>query len=184
MADLILTFIEISRIIEVEKKIDSIYSLLQTGPISQSRLVSQPPETLTPYSLTSAEGASMESESSFSHDAPLKDSSQYSEEASGTIDVIQKGIITDQEAEDLLNTSTSEYGDFPWVVMPFQLPLNSFRRERPSLLLSLLALASRKQVKLHESLEREFRQVVSGRLIMDGGPDLDLLQGLLVYLAW
>ncbi len=189
MANLILTFIEISRIIEVEKKIDSIYSLLQTGPISQSRLVSQPPETLTPHSLTSAEGASMESESSFSHDAPpnashVKDSSHYSEEASSTIDVIQKGIVTDQEAEDLLNASTSEYGDFPWVVIPLQLPLNSFRRERPSLLLSLLALASRKQAILHKSLEREFRQVVSGRLIMDGGPDLDLLQGLLVYLAW
>ena len=189
MANLILTFIEISRIIEVEKKIDSIYSLLQTGPISQSRLVSQPPETLTPHSLTSAEGASMESESSFGHDAPpnaahVKDSSHYSDEASGTIDIIQKGVITEQEAEDFLDTSRSEYEGFLWVAIPYKLPLNSFRRERPFLLLSLLALASRKQSTLHESLEGEFRKVVSARLIMDGGPNLDLLQGLLFYLAW
>lgn len=94
------------------------------------------------------------------------------------------GIITDQEAEVLLNVSISEYGSFPWMVIPSQLPLNQFRRERPHLLLSLLALASRRQTKPHESLEREFKKLVSTKVIVDGEPDLDLLQGLLVYLAW
>lgn len=178
-----------TRIIEVEKKIDSIYSLLQPGPTSQSRLVSQPPESIAPNTLTPAESASWESERSpgqgASPNAPhVRVSSHYCEEDSGTIDVIQKGIITDQEAEVLLNTSISEYGGFPWTVIPSKLPLNLFRRERPHLLLSLLALASRRQPKVHESLEREFRKVVSAKVIVDVEPDLDLLQGLSVYLAW
>ncbi|KAL9066242.1 MAG: hypothetical protein Q9161_007699 [Pseudevernia consocians] len=189
MAKLIVTCMEISRIIEVEKKIDSIYSLLHTGPILQGGLVSQPPEMLTPHSLASGEGASRGSESSFgqvaspnaSHESR---SSHPCEEASSKVDVIQMGIITNQEAEVLLNASSLEFGGFPWVAIPSQLPFNSFRRERPSLFLSLLALAARKQATLHEPLEREFKKIVSGRLIMDGGPDLDLLQGLLSYLAW
>lgn len=178
-----------TRIIEVEKKIDSIYSLLHAGPNPQSRLVSQPPETLTPHSLTPGESASWESDISFGQDASpnapyARGSSHFCEEASGITDVIQMGIISYQEAEVLLEAALSEYGGFPWVVFPSQLPLNIFRRERPSLLLSLLALASRKQAILHESLEREFKKVVGARVIMDGGLDLDLLQGLLIYLAW
>ena len=100
------------------------------------------------------------------------------------IDVVQMGFITIQEAEVLLNDSLSEYGDFPWVVIPCRLALDLFRHERPCLFLSLLALASRKQVMLHESLEREFKKVISAKVVMDGSPDLDLLQGLLIYLAW
>lgn len=189
MANLIATFIEISRIIEVEKKIDSIYSLLQAGPIPQSRLVSQPPETLTPHSLTPGESASWDSDLSFVQDASpntpyARDPSRFGEDASDIIDVIQMGIISYQEAEVLLKASLSDYGGFPWVVFPSQLPLNVFRRERPSLLLSLLALASRKQATLHASLERELKKGVAAKVIMDGGLDLDLLQGLMVYLAW
>ncbi|KAF6227633.1 hypothetical protein HO173_012073 [Letharia columbiana] len=174
-----------SRIIEVEKKIDSIYSLLQTGPTSRSRLNSLPPETLTPHSLTSAgESASRESEDASPNVPHVTNSSCSREEASSVMDVFQMGIITVQEAEVLLKDSLSEYEGCPWVVLPSELPLYLFRLERPCLLLSLLALASRKQAVLHESLEREFRKVISAKVIMDGGPDLDLLQGLLVYLAW
>ena len=189
MVDLMVTFPEISRIIEVEKKIDGIYSLLQTGPVRQSRLVPQPPETLTPQSLTSGEGVSRESEGSPFQDASpnashVTSSSTYCEEASVSVDVFQLGIITVHEAEVLLDASLLEYGDFPWVVLPSRLPLDLFRREKPILLLSLLALASRRQALLHDSLVREFKNIISAKVIMDGSPDLDLLQSLLLYLAW
>ena len=94
------------------------------------------------------------------------------------------GLITSDEAENLLNDASSEYGHFPWVVIPSQVTLEQFRRERPSLLLSLLALASRRRAIIRESLEREFKKIVSAKVVMDGSPDVDLLQGLLVYLAW
>lgn len=38
--------------------------------------------------------------------------------------------------------------------------MDSFRRERPFLLLSVLAITSRKQLELQEPLEREFREVL------------------------
>ncbi len=181
---LFLTFI--SRIIEVEKKIDSIYSLLQTAPILPSGLA-------TPGSLPSGDSASRHSETSpYQSASPTANPtalnvtgpSLYGEDGSGAKDFIQMGIITIQEAEAVLDSSLVEYGGFPWVVFPSELPLNLFRRERPFLLLALLALASRKQTRLYEPLQSEFKKVLSNKVIMDGVPDLDSLQGLLVYLAW
>ena len=182
-------FLVISRILDVEKRIDSIYSLLQNGSVPQSELVSQPPETLTPQSLNSCGDTLRDAEGSRSHGASpnashVQDSSRYSEENPGITDAIQMGLITANEAETLLNDAFSEYGHFPWVILPSQVTLDQFRRERPSLLSSLLALASRRQAIIRESLEREFKNVVSAKVIMDGSPDVDLLQGLLIYLAW
>ena len=94
------------------------------------------------------------------------------------------GIITDDEAQALLKAASSDHEGFPWVILPSELPLYLFRRERPSLLLSLLSLATRKQAALHESLEHEFKKVIGAKIVMNDGPDLDLLQGVLVYLAW
>lgn len=186
-----LTFIllAISRILDVEKKIDSIYALLQNGSVPQSGLVSQPPEILTPQSLNSCEDTLRDSQGSRSQCASpnalhVQGSSRYFEENPGFTDAIQMGLITANEAEILLNDALSEYGHFPWVVLPSQVTLDQFRRERPSLLSSLLALASRRQPRIRESLEREFKKVVSAKVVMDGSPDVDLLQGLLIYLAW
>lgn len=114
----------------------------------------------------------------------MSGSSLSGEEGSGVLDVIQMGIITIEEAEACLNSSLVEYGDFPWLMFPSELPLSLFRHERPFLLLALLALASRKQTRLYEPLQSEFKKVISNKVVMDGVPDLDLLQGLLVYLAW
>lgn len=175
-------FMVISRIIEVEKKIDSIYSLLQTAPSLPSGLA-------TPRSLPCGESASQGSETSPYQNAiqsavDTGGPSVYGEDGSGELDVVQMGIITVQEAEACLDSSVVEYGGFPWVVFPSELPLSLLRRERPFLLLALLALASRKQSRLYEPLQSEFKKVISNRVIMDGVPDLDLLQGLLVYLGW
>lgn len=180
---------EISRIIEVEKKIDSIYSLLETGCALAGGSTLNPPEMPTPRSIASGDSTSRDSETSPYQTATpnaldVGDSSLYAEEASGASDVIQKGIITVQEAEALLDSSLVEYGGFPWIVFPSELPFSQFRRQRPFLLLALLALASRKQAKLYGSLQSEFKKTMSGKVIMDGVPDVDLLQGLLVYLAW
>ena len=94
------------------------------------------------------------------------------------------GLVTFDEAENLFKDALSEYGHFPWVVIPSQVTLEQLRRERPCLLLSLLALGSRKRAVIRESLQREFKKIVSAKVVMDGSPDVDLLQGLLIYLGW
>ena len=182
-----LTFIllVISRILDVEKKIDSIYSLLQNGSVPQSGLVSQPPEILTPQSLNSGETFIASPSRGASSNTPyLQNSLHCFDETSEITDAVQMGLITVDEAETLLNDALSEYGHLPWVVFPSQVTLEQFRRERPSLLSSMLALASRRQARIREPLEREFKKVVSAKVVMDGSPDVDLLQGLLIYLAW
>ena len=189
IVNLTFIFLVISRITDVEKKIDSIYSLLQNASVPQSGLVSQPPEIPTPQSLNSCEDILKDSQGSRSQCASLNalhvpGSSRYSEENPGFTDAIQMGLITANEAEILLSDALSEYGHFPWVVLPSQVTLDEFRRERPSLLSSLLAIASRRQPIIRESLEREFKNIVSAKVVMDGSPDVDLLQGLLIYLAW
>ena len=175
----------ISRILDVERKVDSIYSLLQNGSVPQSGLVSQPPEIPTPQSLNSGETPMASPSPGASPNKPcIQNSPHCFDESSEITDAVQMGLITVDEAETLLNDALSEYGHLPWVVLPSQVTLEQFRRERPSLLSSVLALASRRQARIRESLEREFKKIVSAKVVMDGSPDVDLLQGLLIYLAW
>ena len=99
-------------------------------------------------------------------------------------DVVCKGIIIFQEAEELVQAFRLGYGDFPFIIIPSASPLEVLRQERPFLLLAVLVVASRKQHKLQDALEREFRRSLSAKVIMEGARNLDLLQGLLIYLAW
>jgi hypothetical protein len=47
-----------------------------------------------------------------------------------------------------------------------------------------MAAASSKEKKLQQSLEQELRSTLCSKVLLDGEKSLDLLQGLLVYLAW
>ena len=77
----------------------------------------------------------------------------------GRADVIQKGVISAQDAEELVKVFRTDYASFPFILLP-HLTMDSFRRERPFLLLSVLTVASRTQCKLRESLERELLEVL------------------------
>ncbi len=66
-------------------------------------------------------------------------------------------MIAIQDAEQLINTFKTDYASFPFVLLP-NLTIDSLRRGRPVLLLSVLTVVSRKQFKLQESLEREFQE--------------------------
>jgi hypothetical protein len=56
--------------------------------------------------------------------------------------------------------------------------------DRPFLLLAAVAAASSKYCHLQDALIRQFKESLSQRVVMAGEKDLDLLQGLLVHLAW
>lgn len=99
-------------------------------------------------------------------------------------DAIQKGIISSQEAAELIDVFNIRYSNFRFLAIPSSSELSSFRYERPFLLLAVLTIASRSRNKLHESLRDELRRVLAVRLIVDASKNIDLLQGLLAYLAW
>lgn len=118
------------------------------------------------------------------NDVDMSSSSHYSGDQAVAGDVIQMGIVKYQEAEELLVLYASEHKALPWLKLPSELSLETFRQQKPFLLLSLLAVASRKQARLYKPILSEFKKVLSAKTILDGTPDLDLLQGLLVYLSW
>lgn len=96
--------------------------------------------------------------------------------------MIEGGLISIGKAEELLEIYRDQSGKFPFVHIPHSLA--SIRREKPFLMLSILAMASRNNRKLQESLEHRLREELSQKVIMEGQKSMDLLQGLLVYLAW
>ena len=99
-------------------------------------------------------------------------------------DVIQKGMVSLQEAAELIDTFNAKFSRFPFLTIPSSSELKGFRFERPFLLLAVLTIAARNRIVLHESLRDECRKVLATRLIVDVPKDIDLLQGLLTQLTW
>ncbi|KAF2443192.1 hypothetical protein P171DRAFT_57449 [Karstenula rhodostoma CBS 690.94] len=72
---------------------------------------------------------------------------------------------------------------FPFVLLPRECFCGDLIQQRPIFLFAVLTAASFDSSHLQVSLSREFRKVVMVK-IMNGEKSLDLLQGLLVFIAW
>ncbi|CAG8948861.1 hypothetical protein HYFRA_00001984 [Hymenoscyphus fraxineus] len=100
-------------------------------------------------------------------------------------DCISKGMISFESAEDSLKYFKTKSHTFPFVLYPDEsMGLDWMRRERPFLLLAILTSAQGRNRRVQEVLEGELKAELGRRVIMVGEKSLDLLQGLLVYLAW
>ncbi|QYT06372.1 Zn(2)-C6 fungal-type domain-containing protein [Trichoderma simmonsii] len=97
-------------------------------------------------------------------------------------DVVAKGFLTTDEAKQLLADFAAASGEFSPVLVPPEASLDYLRLERPCLLLAILAACARDH--LQARLEIEFRKMLADRVIVNAEKNLDLLQGLLVYLTW
>lgn len=89
-----------------------------------------------------------------------------------------------QEAEELLRVYQDVSRDYPFIYIDPTTSLETIRWEKPFLLLSVLVMTSQRARSLQVLLERELRDLLSMKVIVEGELSLDLLQGLLVYLAW
>lgn len=99
-------------------------------------------------------------------------------------DVISRGIVDFSRAEDSIRFFQTKAAHFPFVIIPPKTTLDSLRRERPFLLLSIITFAAVSNEKLQIQLDLEIRESLSKRIIVESEKSLDLLQGLLVYLTW
>lgn len=86
--------------------------------------------------------------------------------------------------EHLLDRFRGMASYFPFVRLSNACTAASMAKDRPFLLLAAVAAASSKYYHLQDALIRRFKESLSERVIMAGEKDLDLLQGLLVHLAW
>jgi len=98
--------------------------------------------------------------------------------------VIGKGLITHDEANQLLDSFHETIPYFPYVQLPKKVKSESLRSEKPFLLLSILLVTSFQNVPLHLALE-EVSTSYLGSTVLQGSHDLplDIIQGLLVTIA-
>lgn len=85
--------------------------------------------------------------------------------------------------QSLLETYRTMAEFFPFVLLPRECFCGDLIHQRPIFLFAVLTAASYDSSQLQVSLSREFRKVVMVK-IMNGEKSLDLLQGLLVFIAW
>lgn len=99
-------------------------------------------------------------------------------------DVISRFIITEEKAEESVQYFRSRASNSPFVIISPDASINYLRRQKPFLLLTVLAMATLDNLKLQKLLDQEIRNTLGHRVFMSGEKSLDLLQGLLVYLTW
>lgn len=83
----------------------------------------------------------------------------------------------------LLETYQKMVEYFPFVPLPRNVSCPELVERRPMLMFAVLTVASHDSVLLQLTLSREFRKVIMVK-IMNGEKSLDILQGLLVFIAW
>lgn len=108
-------------------------------------------------------------------------------------DPFTHGLLDAEKAEHLLQRYRSTLTPrFPFVVLPDdrvrdgdgETALEFLRRERPSLCLAVLAVSASDDFVLQRELGRLFNECAANGLITGKVRSLDMLQGLLVHLAW
>lgn len=107
-----------------------------------------------------------------------------SEPTSTNQDPLTCGLVTFPEAETLCQTyQKMSHQHFPCVVVPERLGVLELQQERPMLLQAMLVVSSWQNKPRQIALEKFYVKEL-GLRFFNGERSLDILQGLLVYLAW
>ncbi|KAJ5620629.1 hypothetical protein N7510_004613 [Penicillium lagena] len=102
------------------------------------------------------------------------------------LDVIGEGIISLDSSRELLDVFCQTLmPQFPFVMLPSQTAVEQLREEKPFLLLSILMVSLYYDRPLQRALEERFHAfIVTQTMLKDSIPSLEVLQGLLVFMAW
>lgn len=177
------------RVAEMEQKLNGILNLLATKTPTES----PPPPASAPVS--SPESLPLDLSDIFELSFPLlpmdgtspKPFQQMPSSPTlefGLQDVIARGIVSTRQAEEALREFASRASAFPFILLPPHTSLETLRHERPVLLLAVLTSTGENNLPVHHVLEKELRETISNRIIMHGEKNIDLLQGILLHLAW
>jgi hypothetical protein len=141
--------------------------------------ITAPPVSMPPTPRTSILPAhASQSESS----SPFWESMNDMLSCLGRLDPVIRSISL-VHMQMLLDTYRSMVDFFPFVSLPRDCRCQDLFQSRPMLMFAVLTVSSYDSVPLQRALSLEFRKVVMVR-IMKGEKSLDLLQGLLVFIAW
>lgn len=96
--------------------------------------------------------------------------------------MISRGLISAEVATQLLRSYHIATPVLPFISVPPDANLDYMRQERPCLLHAILTASSQDQ--LQKRLESEFRKMVAEQVVVKSEKSLDILQGLITYIAW
>lgn len=92
-------------------------------------------------------------------------------------------LLSDEDSYlDIFRTHMAGY--FPFVVIDKGISAQDLKRDKPFLFKTVIMAASYKDVSQQTTLGKEIIEYLSRRLLIEGEKNLDLLQGLLVYMSW
>ncbi|EXJ78958.1 hypothetical protein A1O3_08458 [Capronia epimyces CBS 606.96] len=98
--------------------------------------------------------------------------------------LIAQGLLSMEDAERYIERFRQSCAYFPFVVLPPDETFSTVLRERPLLLHAALAVAMSAEVHLQKVLEKSFKEVMLSKLMFEAEKSIDLLQSILVYIAW
>ncbi|UQC83821.1 uncharacterized protein CLUP02_09317 [Colletotrichum lupini] len=152
-------------------------------PVTESPSASEsltPDQTRTPPQLAASSGSSSTQHPRAGDAGPAGRSL-----GTGVHDPFEAGQLSIDKGQELLERfRTKLTPHFPFIIIPASENVSSLRQSRPALLLGLLAVSSYDDVRLQRALGQMFNDLIAVRLVKGDFACLDVLQGLLVHLAW
>lgn len=98
-----------------------------------------------------------------------------------SVDSVTPSALEGEMLLEIFRTNMSAL--FPFVILPAHVTADQLRRERPFLYLNICMIACQDPWRQRNMLPA-VQQSVAERVVLRGEHNLDLLQGLLVHLAW
>ncbi|KAG9495993.1 hypothetical protein J7337_012564 [Fusarium musae] len=103
----------------------------------------------------------------------------------GTLDVVDRGFVSLTEAERLLdNYRNKAIEHFPFVPLSSETTVASLRSTKPFLFMCIVATMKVDNCGIQHQIGEEIRNQAHQRVLMQSESTLEILQGLLIYLAW
>lgn len=89
-----------------------------------------------------------------------------------------------EEAEEYLKTFRPHMAMyFPFIIVPETKTAHDLRRERPFLWLCIMSVASKSTMQ-QKALRKEIKITMGREILVEGKNNMDLLLGMLVFVAW
>jgi hypothetical protein len=176
----------------LEQKLDSIVTLLRS---SQAQNFSESPSQLDPSispslprpisGTSSTPGAGNPASWPTMTPQTLDGSSLAPSCHSWHVDSLLNSDLSSAEADEILHiyqTRMVEY--FPFVIVPNGTATRDLRNDKPFLFAAIVMAASRQKIFSQPTAGIRLMEYMSMHMLQNGEKSLDLLQGLLVYIAW
>ena len=100
------------------------------------------------------------------------------------VDMIEQGLLSIKQAETLFTSYQKMAPNFPYVVIHPDTTVTQLRRDSPMLLNAMFLTGAYSDRGLHHLLQEQYLKLLSSKSMIAGEASMDLLQSVLIYLAW